>query len=311
MKNVTLKQLRIFAGVAKQLSFTRAASALYLTQPAVSSQIRLLEEALASRLFDRVGRSVRLTEAGRRLLDGVDDIEHTLERTDEALAGLRGAKTGTLKVGAINTANYFAASLVNAFGASHPAITVRYTVDATPEILSQLVQSQTDLIIIGRAPANINVVSEPFAKHPYVIAAPPDHPLAKGKRVSLRRLFRERYISREPGSAARIIMEGLARKCGTPYEPQMDSASNETIKQAVMAGIGISCISGHTLSLELLTGRLVTLRVEGFPVIRNWYVIHLRDRPLSPVAAAFRSYLTSHGAGIIDRVLGQKAPRKK
>lgn len=104
-------------------------------------------------------------------------------------------------------------------------------------------------------------------------------------------------------------MEDLARVRGAPFEPRMESASNETVKQAVMAGIGISCISGHTLSLELLTGRLVTLRVEGFPVIRNWYAIHLRDRPLSPVAAAFRSYLTSHGAGIIDRVLGQKTPK--
>ncbi len=305
MKNITLKQLRIFATVARQLSFTRAANALSLTQPAVSTQIRALEESLVSRLFDRVGRSVQLTEAGVRLLASADEIEHVLEQTFESLAGLRDVKMGTLKVGAIHTANYFAASLVNAFAAQHSAITVRYTVDATPEIISQLVQSQTELIIIGRAPTNINIVAEPFAKHPYVIVAPPDHPLARSRRVPLTRLFRERLLSREPGAAARLIMENLALECGLPHQPVLETSSNETIKQAVMAGIGIGCISRHTISLELLTGRLVMLHVEKFPVIRDWYVINLRDRRLSPVAQAFRQYLTTDGAAIIERVLGK------
>ncbi|MBI4190285.1 MAG: LysR family transcriptional regulator [Betaproteobacteria bacterium] len=310
MKNVTLRQLRIFSTVARQLSFTRAGHCLYLSQPAVSSQIRQLEAALSSRLFHRVGRSVQLTEAGARLLCCVDEIENSLERTEESLAALRGVKMGTLKIGAVNTANYFAASLVNRFSANNPSITVRYTVDATSEILSQLVQGQTDVIIIGFVPPNLNIVSKPFAKHPYVIIASPSHPLARLKRVSLKQLFKERFVSRKQGSSARAIMENLAQGIGVNYDPGMEMTSNETIKQAVMAGIGIGFISRHTLSLELLTGRLAILKVEGFPVIRNWYVISLRDRQLSPVASAFDRYLVTSGAEIIDSIMGNGEPAK-
>jgi len=304
MKNVTLRQLRIFSTVARQLSFTRAARCLYTTQPAVSTQMHQLEEALASPLFDRVGRSISLTEAGRRLLTCADEIEQLLQKTEESLAALKGLKTGTLKVGAVDTANYFAASLVNAFSADHPSVTVRYTVDKTREIVSLLVEGQTEVIIVSLAPTNLDIVSEPFATHPYVIVAPPGHPLAKVPRVTLKRLFRERFISREPGGTARTIMDHLAEEAGMPYMIELETNSNETIKQAVMAGLGIGCISGHTLTLELLTKRLVALKVERFPVIKNWHLIHLRERQLSPVALAFRDYLMEHGAQIIERVMG-------
>ena len=188
MKNVTLKQLKIFASVARQLSFTRAAQCLYLTQPAVSAQVHQLEEAIGSTLFDRVGRTVRLTDAGRVLLRSVDAIDHSLEEAEETLAALRGLKTGMLKVGAVDAANYFAAHLVNTFGALHPAVTIRYTVDALPEILNQLVEGHTDVIIVSRALTDPDLVSEPFARHPYVMIAAPDHPAGRTSQGSGQRV---------------------------------------------------------------------------------------------------------------------------
>jgi len=304
-----LANLNAFIAIAEAGSFSEAAERLHLTQPAVSAQVHQLEEAVASLLFDRVGRSVRLTDAGRVLLRGVDAIEHTLENAEEALAALRGVKAGMLKVGAVDTANYFAASLVNTFGALHPAVNIRYAVDELPEIVNQLVEGHTDVIIVSRAPTAPELVSEPFARHPYVVIAAPDHPLARQRRVTAQDLFREKVVTREPGGLARTILEELAQQSGASFDPAMETTSNETIKQTVMAGFGIGCLSGHTIGLELQARKLVVLRVAGFPVIRHWHVIKRRDRVLPPVAAAFRAWLMSDGARNIDEVLGRELAR--
>jgi DNA-binding transcriptional LysR family regulator len=308
MKNATLRQLRIFATVARQLSFTRAASVLYMTQPAVSAQIHQLEEEVSSQLFDRIGRSVRLTEAGERLLVCIDEIEASLRKAEGSLAALRGVQTGALKFGAVDTANYFAASLVNEFGAKHPAVTVRYTVDKLQEIVRLLIESQVEVVILSRAPSNLDIISEPFARHPYVVIASPDHPLAGMHDIPLQRLFEERFVSRAAGSWSRMIMDDFARGIGASYRIEMESASNETIKQAVISGVGIACVSLHTLNVELRTRRLVLLDVAGFPVLKDWQIMHLRDRELSPVARAFREDLLRNGAHIIERAMGRFEP---
>ena len=237
IKNITLKQLRIFSAVARELSFTRAAGCLNITQPAVSSQIQQLEDSISLVLFDRFGRSIRLSEAGIKLLEYTGEIERTLDKADETFSALKNMDAGILKVAAFNTVNYFGGSLVNAFGAKYPKVTVRYMVDKTPAIVQLLAEGNADVIIAGTLPpTHLNVVSKPFARRPYVIAASSKHPLSLSPRISLKQLFSEKFISRQPGASARVIVDRLAKETGVQYSIGLETSDNETLKQALISG---------------------------------------------------------------------------
>jgi len=305
MRNVTLRQIRVFIAVAQHRSFTRAARELHLTQPAVSHQLKLLEAEVGLPLFEYIGRRVHLTTAGEALLHYATQINEVLRAASESFAEMRGLKRGLLKLGAVSTAKYFTPSLLSAFREEYPQVAIKFTVGNREEIIKQLADNEIDLVIMGRPPRELVTNAEPFARHPLVIIAAPDHPLAKVQRkVPLKRLEHEPFIIREEGSGTRASMEHVFRERGVTFNAIMEVSSNETIKQAVMAGMGISFISQHTVSLELATGKLVVLNVSGLPVIRDWYVIHLRDKRLSPVTLAFRSFLLARGAQIIERTVG-------
>lgn len=304
MRNATLRQLQVFAAVARDLSFSKAARSLHLTQPAVSMQVRQLEAAAGMPLFERIGRRTALTEAGRELLARANGVNELLRQAHESLEALRGMRAGTLRLGAVSTAKYFAPSLLAQFTPAYPAVTVRFTVANREEIVKQLAQNEIDLAIMGRPPRELKTIAEPFAKHVLVIIAAPDHPLATKRRIPLKRLESERFLIREQGSGTRASMERLFRDHGVRYHASMEVSSNETIKQAVMAGMGLGFLSIHTVGLELQTGRLVALDVVGLPVARDWYVIHLHDKRLTPVAAAFREFLLKSGAAIVERATG-------
>jgi DNA-binding transcriptional LysR family regulator len=308
MRHVTLRQLQVFAAVARHLSFSKAAPELHLTQPAVSMQIRQLEEAAGMPLFERVGRRTSLTEAGRELLARANGVNELLREAQESLEALRGMKAGTLKLGAVSTAKYFAPSLLADFTPAYPGVTVRFNVANREEIVKQLAENDIDLAIMGRPPRELETIAVPFAKHALIIIATPDHPLAKKRRIPLKRLESERFLIREQGSGTRASMERVFRERGVHYRASMEVSSNETIKQAVIAGMGISFISIHTVGLELQTGRLLALDVVGLPEVRDWYVIHLRDKRLTPITAAFREFLLKSGAGIIERATGISLP---
>ncbi len=310
MKNATLRQLRTFAEVARKRSFTAAAKSLHLTQPAVSMQVRELEQAAGMALFERAGRGVALTEAGQELLSHADGMIERLREAREALDALRGMKKGTLKLGAVSTAKYFAPALLAAFTAAHPGVTVRFSVANREEMVRQLAQNEIDLAIMGRPPRELETVAAAFAKHPLVIIAAPEHPLAAKRRISLKRLEGERFLIREPGSGTRASMERLFRDRGARYRAVMEISSNETIKQAVIAGMGIAFISLYTVGLELQAGKLVTLDIVGLPLVRDWYALHLRTKRLSPVASAFRSFLLEEGGAIIARATGMPAGKR-
>jgi DNA-binding transcriptional LysR family regulator len=308
MRNITLRQMRVFAAVARSRSFTRAARELHLTQPAISQQIKLLETEIGLPLLEHIGRQIHLTAAGDELLRYASQVTELLREAGESLAAMRGLKRGVLKLGTVSTAKYFAPSLLSAFAPAYPEVTIRFTVGNREEIIQQLATNETDLVIMGRPPRELVTVAEPFAKHPLVMIAAPDHPLAGKRRIPLQRLGSENFIIREEGSGTRAAMEHVFNKHGIPIHASMEVSSNETIKQAVMAGMGISFISIHTVALELAVGKLVTLNVTGLPLIRDWFVIHLRDKRLSPIAGAFRSFLLEHGAAIIEKTIEDSKP---
>lgn len=304
MRNVTLRQLRVFAAVARHRSFTRAARELHLTQPAVSQQVKLLEEEAGMPLFEQLGRKIRLAPAGEELLRYATRMTELLREAGETLAAMRGLKRGVLKLGAVSTAKYFAPALLSAFTPAYPEVTIKFTVANREEIVRLLAASEIDLVIMGRPPRELDTLAEPFARHPFVIIASPEHPLARRRHIPLETLARESFIIREEGSGTRASLEHVFRERRVAFRASMEVSSNETIKQAVMAGMGVSFISSHTVSLEAETGRLAILDIVGMPIVRDWYVIHLREKVLSPIAAAFRGFLLENGANIIQRIVG-------
>jgi LysR family transcriptional regulator, low CO2-responsive transcriptional regulator len=234
-----------------------------------------------------------------------------LRQAGESLAAMRGLKRGVLKLGAVSTAKYFAPSLLSAFRPAYPEVTIQFAVGNRQEIVQQLAANEVDLVIMGRPPRELETVAEPFAKHPLVLIASPRHPLASKRRIKLSQLSTESFIIREEGSGTRASMERVFRDRDVPVQVSMEVSSNETIKQAVMADMGISFISSHTVGLELAAGKLVILDVVGLPIVRDWYVIHLHDKKLAPIPVAFRAFLLQHGARIIQTAVGDLPPRHR
>jgi DNA-binding transcriptional LysR family regulator len=301
MRHVTLRMLRVFAAVARHLSVTAAAKELHLTQPAVTMQVKELERNCGAPLFERLGRRIYLTEAGRELAACAANVTENLRETQERLDALRGLKKGLLKLGAVSTAQYFAPALLAAFTRLHPDVNVRFSVGNREETVRHLAENEIDLAIMGRPPREIETLAEPFARHPLIIIAAPSHPLAGKRRVPLKKLESERFLIREEGSGTRASMERVFAQAQLTYQASMEMNSNETIKQTVIAGMGISFISAHTVGLELKARKLAALDVVGLPVVRDWFVIHRKDKRLSPIAAAFRSFVLENGSRIIAK----------
>jgi DNA-binding transcriptional LysR family regulator len=304
MRNATLRQLRTFSEVARLQSYTAAAKALHLTQPAVSMQLRQLEQAAGLPLFEQIGRRVLPTEAGRELLRYAAGITALLREAEDAMKALQGAGGGELSLAVTSTAKYFAPQLLAEFRRSHPEARLRLAVSNREAVVRELTENTVDLAVMGRPPRGIETEAAPFASHPIGIIASPAHPLAGRKRLPLERLAEETFIIRERGSGTRAAMEHVFSERGFRARDTLEMSSNETIKQAVMAGMGVAFLSTHTIGLELRAGRLVLLAVSGLPVVRQWFVIHRRGKRLTPVAQAFKSFLLRHGAELIARTVG-------
>ena len=296
--HLTLRQLKIFEAVARHLSFSRAADELHLTQPAVSMQVRSLEEAAGLPLTEQVGKRVFLTEAGTELARHARVIARQLRETEEALMAMKGLRGGRLNIGVVSTAKYFAPRLLTAFRQLHPEVELRLGVHNRGEIVRQLADNDIDLAIMGRPPQELETVSEPFAENPLVFVAAPDHALAKARRIPPKQLAQESFLLREPGSGTRAAMERFLAENGVVPQRTVEMTSNETIKQAVMAGMGVSFISERTIVLELATGHIVRLDVAGTPLRRHWFVVHRAEKRLLPVAEAFRQFLLKESGGL-------------
>jgi len=307
MRHATLRQLKVFESVARHLSFSRAAEELHLTQPAVSTQVAKLEDLAGNTLFEQLGKKIYLTPAGSELLRISREIAAQFDEAENAMAQFRGICGGRLNVGVISAGDYFFPRLLVDFAGRHPGVSLNFSVHNREGLLTALAGNQTDLAIMVRPPEESDVTALPFAPHPYVIVAAPGHPLV-GAPVARERLMREAFVVREKGSDTwRSMEDGLGRDMER-LRIAMEIRSTETIKQAVMAGMGVSFLSAHTVSRELQSGSLCVLDVEGFPLMLNWYVVHLRHKRLLPVTQAFKDFLLDHGAGLIERIVPFEAP---
>lgn len=296
--NVTFRQLKVFEAVARHLSYTQAAQELHLTQPAVSMQIKQLEEQAGLPLFEQLGKKVFMTQAGQEMYHYCRSIASQLEEAEEVLEQLKGVQRGHLDISVASTANSFATRLLAMFAKQHEGITFSLDVTNRAALLRQLEQNEKDLVVMGRPPQEMDLVTESFMENPLVVVAPPDHPLASQKALDLAQLEDEIFVVREQGSGTRIAMQRFFTERGINLQTGMEMTSNEAIKQAVEAGLGLGIVSIHTLELELETRRLVILDVKEMPILRHWYVVHRRGKRLSPVAEAFRQFVLSEAQNL-------------
>jgi DNA-binding transcriptional LysR family regulator len=298
--NITFRQLRVFVEVAQLGSMARAAASLHLTPPAISMQIKEIEAQVGLALFERQGRQVCLSTAGEYFLVHAKRMLANLKDADDAMARFKRLERGLLTIGIVSTAKYFVPRLLARFHEEHPGIDVRLRVVGNRGELVALMQGgDVDLSVMGRPPKEIATRAEAFAAHPLVFVCPPGHPLLKIGHPPVSALGSHPFIVREHGSGTRAAMEAFFAE--HRFEPRitMEMSSNETIKQAVMAGMGLSFLSLHTIGLEVRSGLLHILDVEGTPVMRMWNVVNLQSKLLSPAAEAFRYFILERGEALL------------
>lgn len=295
MKNVTLRQLRVFASAARHLSFARAAEELHLTPPAVSMQIKELEAEVGMLLFDREGRSVSLTTTGEYFLSHARRVLAALKDAEDTVARFKGLTGGQLTVGMVSTAQYFLPGLLARFRAEHPHVELLLRVGNREQLAALMQRNEVDLAVMGRPPREWATRAEPFAMHPHVLVTAPDHPFTRTEQVSAAALAREPFIMREPGSGTRAALQEYLDGFHLQVRMVMEMNSNETIKQTVMAGLGVSLLSLHTVGMEVKQGLIATPEVEGLPLMRRWHVVNNHAKLLSPAAEALRYFILEHG----------------
>ncbi|MDH5205400.1 MAG: LysR family transcriptional regulator [Hylemonella sp.] len=300
MRNYTLKQLQTFIEVAKQKSVSRAAERLFVTQPAVSMQIRQLEEAFGLALIEPIGRNIQLTHAGQEFLTHAIAAIAKLKDLEASMAEHVGMKKGRIDLAVVSTAKYFVPMLLVRFAKLMPGIEVTLRIDNRENILGMLARNEIDLVVMGRSPSTLDCEAVSFASNPLSIIAPPDHPLARRKHIAFDTLKDHAFVVREKGSGTRAAMERLFAQHEVAIKTVMEMPSNETIKQAVMAGMGLGFLSLRTVRHELSTGHLALLDVSGMPLVGNWYITHLRQKKLSPAATAFKEFLIEQAEPLVE-----------
>lgn len=298
--HVTIRQLKVFESVARHSSYTLAADELHLTQPAVSMQVKKLEENVGLPLFDQIGKKIYLTEAGKEVYFYSRGIEQQLEELDNVIDNMKGLG-GKLSISVASTVNYFAPTLLGTFCKRFPDISVSLDVTNRKILLRQLHNNETDLVIMGRPPTDMDLSADSFMENNLVIVAPPEHPLSKEKNVPLKRLEQETFLVREQGSGTRDAMERFFQERDIHITTGMEIGSNEAIKQSVQAGLGLGLLSRDTLDMELELNKLVILNVEAFPIPRFWYIMHLKNKRLSTAALAFKKFLLEEAKTVLGK----------
>ena len=295
----TLQQLRVFDAVVRNGSITRAAEELYLTQPAVSIQVKKLEALVGLPLLEQVGRRLHPTQAGRRVHASARRVLTELEALEESVVELKGVVKGELRIGVVTTAKYFMPHLLGAFVERHPQVEPRLTVTNRAQVLARLQANEDDLLIMGQVPEGLDVEAHPFLDNDLVVVAHAGHPLARERRIPMGRLCEERFLVREQGSGTRLAIEAVMAERGQAIEPYMELGDSEAIKHGILAGLGISVMSRHNVRLELESGSLVVLDVEGFPLKRKWYAVHPRTKKLSLTARTFLEFILTQGRSVL------------
>jgi DNA-binding transcriptional LysR family regulator len=308
MKNLTIRQIRIFIAAAKHMSFSRAAEELHVTAPAVSLQIKEMEADIGVSLFARNGRSIELTSAGEYFLLYARRIIVTLKEAGDTMERMKGLDARILKIGLVSTAKYFVPQILGQFKRDYPKTQIRIEVRNRQQLVELLREGDIDIAIMGRPPREIDTRVEAFAEHPHVFIASPEHPLAQRENITPKALNHFELITREQGSGTRHIMETYLAEHEASPVVTMEMSSNESIKQAVMANLGISFVSLHTIGLELENRQLVILDVQDTPIIRTWHVVALSKRNLSQAAEAFRYFMLEKGGEILTSMFAKNNP---
>ena len=308
MKNATFRQLRVFTEVARYLSFARAAEALHLTPPAVTMQVKELESHVGLPLFQREGRRVALTTVGEYMLVHARKILATLKDAEDTALRLQKLEVGTLTIGMVSTAKYFLPQLLAEFKREHGGVELKLVVGNREQLVAMLQANEVDIAIMGRPPKELATRAEPFAAHPHVFVSAVTHPLARERDISPHALRPYGFVMREPGSGTRAALESFLRDARVESCVVMEMRSNASIKQVVMADLGISFVSLHTLGLELDHGLIAVLHVEGAPVVRGWNVVHTLSKLLSPAAEAFRYFVLERGESFLAEQFARHLP---
>ncbi len=299
----TLKQLKIAASAAATGSYAKAAQDMGLSPPAVTAQMKGLEEEIGAPVFERVDGRLRPTAAGEEILLAHQRIVHALAEAERAITALKSPEGGTVVVGVVSTAKYFAPMALAAFRQSRPEIELKLIIGNREEIIAGLESLDFDVAIMGRPPAAMEAETRILGDHPHVIIAPPGHRLMRRRTLTPADLSREPFLVRERGSGTRSLMERVFEEAGVTQPPiAMEIGSNETIKQAVMAGLGLSFISAHTVAAEVADGRLTVLDVQGLPAVRQWLVVRAKDKRLLPAGLALQGFLAKEGARFLPKM---------
>jgi len=289
--NMTFRQLKVFESAARHLSYTRAAEELHLSQPGVSMQIKQLEDVAGLPLFEQIGKKMHLTAAGREIYAYSKSIGHMLDEAEVVLGELKGLHSGSLAISVATTASHFVTRLLAAFSQRHEDVTISLDITNRASLQEQLEANRPDLVIMGQPPEDVDVEAEAFMENPLVMIASPGHPLATERQIELERFEDEHFVVREKGSGTRSAIERFFAEHKVSFHTGIEMTSNEAIKQAVEAGLGLGIVSIHTLELELQTGRLQILDVVDFPIRRHWYIMQRKGKRLSPVAQVFRQFV--------------------
>ncbi|MBI4936744.1 MAG: LysR family transcriptional regulator [Nitrosomonadales bacterium] len=298
MLHITLRQLQVFAAVARHLSHSRASEELYLTQPAVSMQIKQLEQVIGLPLFEQTGKQIRLTEAGNEMLRYSRNIAQQLEEMEAVFGEMKGLERGRLNITAVSTANYFMPQLLAKFIRLYPKIQVSLQVANRDAVLKQISDNAADFAIMGQPPEGADMQSEAFMQNPLVVIASPKHTLAKIRHIKPRQLAQETFLLREQGSGTRGVAERFFAGHRLPLPSHMEMDTNEAIKQSVQAGMGVGIISRHGIELELETKRLMVLDAEHFPIMRHWHIVYRKGKRLSAASQAFRQFLLTEAEAL-------------
>jgi DNA-binding transcriptional LysR family regulator len=314
MHRFTLRQLEIFAAIARTKSLTRAAAEVHLTQPAVSMQLKQLEDAVGVPLAEPAGRGIQLTDAGREFAENVEDMLDRVAHLEDLVARWKGVRSGRVRLGIVSTAKYFVPKLLAQFLRSHPGVDFRMTIHNRAQIVDELRANTVDFAIMGRPPEGIDCVATPFAPNLLGVVAAPEHPLSRRRGLAASELAGEAFIVRETGSGTRAAMERFFGAHHLKWRTAMEMASNESIKQAVMAGLGLGFLSLLTVRSELAAGRLVALDVEGLPVQSRWFAVRRTSRRLVPAAEEFGEFLVREGQPLLNadgNLLEALAPQRR
>ena len=303
IRHTTFRQMQIFEAVVRLGSFTRAAEELFLTQPTVSTQLKKLTDVMELPLIDQSGRQLKATDAGEHLYRAIRNIFDSMSDLDTNIAQLKGVRRGRLRLAVITTAKYFAPEILGDFFREHPGIDISLKVTNRDGILERILNNEDDLYIVGKPPeSGHNLKAYPFAINPLVVMASRDHPMTKESNISLKRLTEEPMITREAGSGNRDAMMKLFESHDLTPNIRMEIGSNEGIKHSVVGNLGVAMLSLHTLGLEGAEGPVDVLDIEGFPIERQWFLVHSKEKELSPIASAFLEFALESEATINDRM---------